>query len=115
MARSAWVAMSSTSCAGVAGGDRLSDELTKYNGHATLHGLKGLFGQTIVGLAQPTPERHDQAYRDFRMLDHQPAHVWAEHGHHARVLHRLHGRRAQLVLEHRQLAKDVARPEGARA
>ncbi len=27
-------------------------------------------------------------------------------------LHRLHGRRAQLVLEHRQLAKDISRSEG---
>ena len=35
-----------------------------------------------------------------------------EHGHHEGGLDRLDGGRAELVLEHRQLAEEVARPEG---
>ena len=42
---------------------------------------------------------------------HQPAHVVAEDREHLEVVDRLDGGRAPLVVEHRQLAEDVARPE----
>ena len=45
------------------------------------------------------------------MLDHQPAHIRPEHRDHVALLDRLHGRRAALVLEQRELAEDIARAE----
>jgi hypothetical protein len=94
-----------------AGGDLLFDQLAEHHRHAALHRLEGLARETLVGLAQAPAERDHQAHRDPGVLAHQPAHVAAEHAHHARRLDRFHGRRAQLVLEHRQLAEDVTRPE----
>ena len=93
-------------------GELLRDELAQHHRHAALHRLEGLAREALVGLAQAPAQRDDQAHRDLRVFGHQPAHVGPEHGHHADRLDRLDGGRAQLVLEHRQLAEDVARAEG---
>src|SRR5262249_25360931 len=92
-------------------GHLLRYELAEHHRHATLHGLEGLAREALVGLAQAPPEGDHQARRYLSVFGHQPAHVRTEHGHPGRRLDRLHGGRAALVLEQRELAEDVARAE----
>ncbi len=92
-------------------GDLLLDELAEHHRDAALHGLEGLAREALVGLAQAPTEGDHQARGDFGVLAHQPAHVGPEHAHDARRLDRFDRGRAELVLEHRELAEDVAGPE----
>ena len=62
-------------------------------------------------LAQAAPERDDELRRDVGVLAHQAAHVRAEDADDLGVLDDLDRGRALLVVEHRQLAEDVARAE----
>ena len=95
-------------------GLRLVDELAEHLGDAALDGLEGLAGEPLVGLAQPAAERDDELDRDVGVLAHQRAHVVAEDRDRLELVERLDGRRAALVVEHRQLAEDVAGAEVAR-
>ena len=79
---------------------------------AGLDGLEGLAREALVGLAQAPAEGDHQARGDAGVLAHQPAHVGAEHGHGGGRLDCLDGGGATLVLEHRELAEDVAGAEG---
>ncbi len=110
-ARSAWVAVTSTSGHVLAGRDLLLDELAEDDRDPALDGLEGLAREALVHLAQAPAEGDDEAHRDLGVFAHQPAHIAAEDADDARRLDRLDRRRAQLVLEHRELAEDVARPE----
>src|SRR4051794_13056942 len=93
-------------------GPRLVDELAEHGRHAALHRLEALAGQPLVGGAQPAAQRGDELDRDLGVLAHQPAHVGPEDGERLHGVDGLDGRRAPLVVEHRQLAEDVARAEG---
>ena len=93
-------------------GARLLDELAEHGGDAALHGLEALAGQALVGGAQAAPQRDDELDRDVAVLAHEPAHVGPEDGERVDGLDRLDGRGAAFVVEHRQLAEDVAGPEG---
>src|SRR4051812_6496595 len=93
-------------------GARLVDELAEHGRHAALHRLEALAGEALVGRAQPPPERGDELDGDLGVLAHQPAHVGAEDGERFDAVDRLDGRRAAFVVEHRQLAEDVAGAEG---
>jgi hypothetical protein len=57
------------------------------------------------------PERDDDLAGQVGVLAHEPAHVGAEDRDGAHVVEGVDGGRAALVVEHRQLAEDVARPE----
>ncbi len=103
--------VTSTSSWRLAGCDLLGDEVAEDDRHAALHGLEGLAREPLVHLAQAPAERDHQPRCDVGMFAHQPAHVGTEHPHHDRRLDRLHRRGAALVLEHRELAEDVARAE----
>ena len=74
--------------------------------------LKRLAGEALVGLAQATAEGYHQTSGDLGVLDHQPAHVGAQHRHHGGRLDHFDRRGAALVLEHRELPEDVAPTEG---
>ena len=76
-ARSAWVAVTSTSPSGSPAATSSCDELAEDHRHAALDGLEGLAREALVGLAQAPAERDHQAHRDLRVLAHQPAHVAA--------------------------------------
>ncbi len=95
-----------------AGADLLLDEVAQDDRDARLDGLEGLAGEALVGLAQAPAEGDHQARGDAGVLVHQPAHVGAEHGHDGGRLDSLDGGRAALVLEHGELAEDVAGTEG---
>ena len=106
------MAVSSTSVGPAPAAVSCSDELAQDDRDAALDGLEGLAREPLVGLAQAPPEGDHQARGDAGVLVHQPAHVGTEHGDDARRLDRLDGGGAKLVLEHRELAEDVAGAEG---
>ena len=110
-ARSACVAVTSTSVAAVPGGNLLRDKVAEDDRDPALDRLEGLPREAVVGLTQPPPERDHQPHRDLVMFGHQAPHVWPEHSDDARRLDRFDRRRAKLVLEHRELAEDVSGPE----
>src|SRR3712207_729233 len=56
-------------------------------------------------------ERDDELHRDVGVLAHEPPHVRAEDRQRVQRVEGLHGRRPALVVEHRELAEDVAGPE----
>lgn len=87
------------------------DQLQQDGGHPALHGLERLAGQPLVRLPQTTAESDDQLHGDIGVLTQQAAHVRAENRDDLRRLDGLDRRRASLVVEHRQLSEDVARPE----
>jgi len=89
----------------------LGDEIGEHDRHPALHRLEGLARQPLVGDAQPAPERDHELRGDVGMLAHQAPHVAAENRDHDHVVERLDGRRAPLVVEHRQFAEDVPGPE----
>src|SRR5205823_14504472 len=89
----------------------LLDELAEHNRHAALHRLEGLAREALVGFTQPPAQRDHQARGDLGVPAEQPPHVWTQQATHAQRLDRFDRRRALLVLEQRQLAEDVARPE----
>ena len=60
---------------------------------------------------QPAAQRDNQLDRDLRVFSQQPAHVGPEDRDCLRFLERLHGRRARLVAEHRELPEDLAGAE----
>ncbi len=93
-------------------GPRRLDQLGQHRGHATLDGLERLPGEALVGLAQAPAERTEQLDRDVGMLAQQPAHVASQYRHRLGLLERLDGGGTALVIEDRQLAEDVARPQG---
>ena len=107
-ATSAWVTVSGTSLRPRPG---LLDELAEHGRHAALDGLEGLAGEPLVGRPQAPRERDRERDRQLRALRHQTAHVGAEDRQHLERLDRLDRGRAALVVEHRQLAEDVAGAE----
>ena len=90
---------------------RLAHEPVEHHRDAALDRLEGLAGEALVGLAQAPAERDDELDRDVGVLAQQAAHVGAQDGDRVHVVERLDRGRAQLVVEHRQLAEDVARAE----
>ena len=96
-------------------GLRLLDELREHGGDAALHGLERLPREPLVGGPQPPAERDHELDRHVRVAAQQPPHVAAEDAEHLEVVGRLDGRRPALVVEHRQLAEDVARARRWRA
>ena len=64
-----------------------------------------------MAAAQAPDQRDGELDRDLGVLGHQPAHVAAEDRERVEVVDRLDGRRPALVVEHRELAEDVAGPE----
>src|SRR2546423_1149063 len=87
------------------------DELGDDARHPALDGLEGLRRQALVGLAQPARERRDQLRGDLGVAAQQAAHVGAEDRDRLDGLDRLDGGRALLLVEHGQLAEEVAGAE----
>ena len=94
-----------------AGGLAVARDLTEDCRDTALDGLERLSREPIVGLAQPAGEPGQELDRDVRLLADQTAHVGAEDRDGLGLLQRLDGRRPPLVVEHRELPEDVARPE----
>src|SRR4051812_22159639 len=90
---------------------RLLDEVRQDRRDAALHGLEALARQPLVRRAQAAAEADDQPDGDVGVVVEQPAHVRAEDRKRLDAVDRLDGRGALLVVEHRELAEDVARPE----
>ena len=107
----ACVTCTSTSRVAGALGLRLRREPAEHPGDAALHGLERLAREPLVRLAQPPAERDHELDRDVGVLAQQPAHVGAGDRDRVDGVERLDRRRAALVVEHRKLAEDVARPE----
>ena len=108
---SACVIVTSTSLAPAPSALRLAHEPVEHHRDAALDRLERLAGEALVGLAQAPAQRDDELDRDVGVLAQQTAHVGAQDGDGLHVVERLDRGRAQLVVEHRQLAEDVAGPE----
>ena len=87
------------------------DELREHGRDAALHGLERLARVALVGRPQAPAERDHELDRDLGVARQQRAHVDARDAEHVERVDRLDGGRAALVVEHRQLAEDVARAE----
>ena len=110
-AMSACVMVTSTSLAAGALALRLAHEPVEHHRDAALDRLEGLAGEALVGLAQAPAQRDDELDRDVGVLAQQAAHVGAQDGDGLHLVERLDRGRAQLVVEHRELAEDVAGAE----
>src|SRR4051812_37760186 len=97
--------------AGALGLDLL-DELAEDGRHAALDGLEALAREALIGRPQPAAERDLELDGDVAVLAHEPAHVRAEDGDGVDGVDGLDRGRPAFVVEHGQLAEDVARPEG---
>src|SRR3954452_18715878 len=89
----------------------LVHELGDDGRHPALHGLEALAREALVGGAQPPSQRGDELDGDLVVVAHQAAHVGAEDREGLERVDGLDRGRAALVVEHRQLAEEVARAE----
>ena len=96
----------------------LGDELREDAGDAAGHGLEGLARDPLVGGAQAPHQGGDQLHGDLGVAGEQRPHLAGGQGQQLAVDERFDAGRADLAVEHRQLAEDVAgaeRGEGDRA
>ncbi len=115
-ARSAWVERTTTSAVGSPGPDDPArvpglDQLHQDAGDPARDLLERLPRDPRVGLPEPLRQRSEQLHGDLRMLVQQALEVAGEDRHGPHVVDRLDRRRANLAVEHRKLAEDLARAE----
>ena len=111
IARSAWVAVIGTSTASAPSATAWSTRLAITLATRLWTVWKDWLASRSLVVRSRRDSEAGERDRELRAPQHQPAHVRAEDREHVERVDRLDRGRAALVVEHRQLAEDVARAE----